>query len=144
MSKLAEQARSILLAYVRAALVFAVAALGGGIDPNKVGQVWWSVGVGAAWAAIPAALRAVEAALPTSVQSVAARVVLSFVRALVATGLMAFVGPLEGAGAAWRVFVLAAGPALVRALQEALDATAPAVAIERTGKRQVVELPKAA
>lgn len=123
---LAANARSIVLSYVRAAVVFAVAAVGGGIDPTKNGAVWWSIGIGAAWAAIPAGLRAVEAVMGGwTPNGIVWRTIASFLRALVATAAMSFVGPLSGAGAAWRTFAIAVVPAALRALQQALDNTSP-------------------
>lgn len=136
MSNLAQQLRSILLSYVRAFLALFVVAITGALDPTQgSGRVSWSLGLAALWGAVPALLRAVEAALGTwNPTSLVARAGLSFARAAVATGLMSLVGPLEGAKPALRAFVIALGPMALRVLQELLDSTAPPTALARKGK----------
>lgn len=122
-----DAARSIVLSYVRAALAFFAAGMAGWIDPSQRGEALWAAGVAAAWAAIPAALRAAEAVIQGAEGSSnpVIRVGYSFARAVIATGAMALVGPIEGAGPAWQAFQIALIPAIARALQEALDNTSP-------------------
>ena len=135
MNQTSAAVRSIVLSYVRAALVFAVAAVGGGVTEGKTGAVLWSIGVGAAWAGVPAALRAAQAfILRWEPKTLPLTVLASLARAGVGTGLMTLVGPLNGSNAAFRAFLIAVVPAVLRALQEVMDQTAPASALARLNR----------
>lgn len=132
--------RSIVMAYARSFVALLGAAYVGALDPARKLDAVWSLVVAVAWSALPASLRALEAVLATTPrpQPVWLRVTLSFGRAMVTTALMAVAGPIHGAREALHAIIIAAVPALLRAVQEAMDATAPAAALARRG-RQVID-----
>lgn len=138
--RLKAAARSIVMAYARSFVALLGAAYVGALDPNRKLDALWSLVVAAAWSALPAGLRALEAILTATPkpQSIYLRVALSFGRAMVTTALMAAAGPITGAREALNAVLVAAVPALLRAVQELLDATAPAAALARRG-RQVID-----
>lgn len=141
--RLKAAARSIGLAYARAFVALAGAAYVGALDPSRKLDAVWSLVVGAAWSALPAGLRAAEAILVAQPkpQTVAWRIALSFGRAMVTTALMAVAGPIHGAREALAAIGVAVVPALLRAVQEALEATATPQALARRGRAVVAAVP---
>lgn len=141
--RLKAAARSIGLAYARAFVAFAGAAYVGALDPSRKLDAVWALLVGAAWSALPAGLRAAEAILVAQPkpQSLAWRIALSFGRAMVATAVMAVAGPITGARQALNAVLVAVVPAVLRAVQEALEATATPDALARRGRAAVAAVP---